>query len=210
MRYLFASTCSVYYAPTTADEANVTAMTEDMPIAPTANYSKTKRLAEVELLRIADQNPLFVPVLLRKGTIFGLGPRMRFDLVVNVFTLHAWKNQQLTVHGHGEAWRPLLHIRDACRRLYPSPLRAGRQDSRRGLQPRPQELPGPRAGALGRRGDRAAATASRSASSATARPTPALGPITSAARRSSSTLGFSAGPGRHRGRRRHLGCAGAR
>src|ERR671920_426923 len=102
------------FAPATADEANVTAMTEDMPIAPTANYSKTKRLAEVELLRIADQNPLFVPVLLRKGTIFGLGPRMRFDLVVNVFTLHAWKNQQLTVHGHGEAWRPLLHIRDAA------------------------------------------------------------------------------------------------
>ena len=113
LRYLFASTCSVYYAPTTADEANVTLMTEDMPIAPTANYSKTKRLGEVELLRIADQNPLFVPVLLRKGTIFGAAPRMRFDLVVNVFTLHAWKSQQLTVHGHGEAWRPLLHIRDA-------------------------------------------------------------------------------------------------
>jgi nucleoside-diphosphate-sugar epimerase len=114
IRYLFASTCSVYYAPTNADEANVTVMTEDMPIAPTANYSKTKRLAEVELLRIADQNPLFVPVLLRKGTIFGLAPRMRFDLVVNVFTLHAWRTQQLTVHGHGEAWRPLLHIRDAA------------------------------------------------------------------------------------------------
>lgn len=113
IRYLFASTCSVYYAPTTADEANVITMTEDMPIAPTANYSKTKRLAEVELLRIANENPLFIPVLLRKGTIFGYGPRMRFDLVVNVFTLNAWKHQQLTVHGHGEAWRPLLHIRDA-------------------------------------------------------------------------------------------------
>ena len=113
IRYLFASTCSVYYAPTTTDEANVTVMTEEMPIAPTANYSKTKRLAEVELLRIADQQPLFVPVMLRKGTIFGLSPRMRFDLVVNVFTLHAWRHKLLTVHGHGEAWRPLLHIRDA-------------------------------------------------------------------------------------------------
>jgi nucleoside-diphosphate-sugar epimerase len=113
IRYLFASTCSVYYAPTTADSSNVTTMTEDMPIAPTANYSKTKRLAEVELLRIADQYPRFTPVMLRKGTIFGLSPRMRFDLVVNVFTLHAWRNQLLTVHGHGEAWRPLLHIRDA-------------------------------------------------------------------------------------------------
>ncbi|MCC6314744.1 MAG: SDR family oxidoreductase [Thermomicrobiales bacterium] len=113
LRYLFASTCSVYYAPTTADEANVHIMTEEMPIAPTANYSKTKRLAEIELLRIADKHPLFVPVILRKGTVFGLSPRMRFDLVVNVFTLHAWRNRRLTVHGHGEAWRPLLHIRDA-------------------------------------------------------------------------------------------------
>jgi nucleoside-diphosphate-sugar epimerase len=113
IRYLFASTCSVYYAPTTADSSNVVTMTEEMPIAPTANYSKTKRLAEVELLRIADQYPRFTPVMLRKGTIFGLSPRMRFDLVVNVFTLHAWRNRQLTVHGHGEAWRPLLHIRDA-------------------------------------------------------------------------------------------------
>lgn len=113
MRYVFASTCSVYYAPTTADQANVTVMTEDMPIAPTANYSKTKRLAEIELLRVADKHPLFVPTMLRKGTVFGLSPRMRFDLVVNVFTLHAWRNRRLTVHGHGEAWRPLLHIRDA-------------------------------------------------------------------------------------------------
>src|SRR5581483_1269752 len=53
------------------------------------------------------------PVMLRKGTIFGLSPRMRIDLVVNVFTLHAWRNQLLTVHGHGDAWRPLLHSRDA-------------------------------------------------------------------------------------------------
>ncbi len=113
MRYVFASTCSVYYAPTTSEQANVQIMTEEMPIAPTANYSKTKRLAEIELLRIADRSPLFVPVMLRKGTVFGLSPRMRFDLVVNVFTLHAWKTRQLTVHGHGEAWRPLLHIRDA-------------------------------------------------------------------------------------------------
>ena len=114
IRFLFASTCSVYYSPTTSETANVELMTEDLPIAPTANYSKTKRLAEIELLRVADQYPLFCPVILRKGTIFGLAPRMRFDLVVNVFTLHAWRNKVLTVHGSGEAWRPLLHIRDAA------------------------------------------------------------------------------------------------
>ena len=113
IRFLFASTCSVYYSPTTAETANVELMTEDLPIAPTANYSKTKRLAEVELLKVADRHAHFCPVILRKGTIFGLAPRMRFDLVVNVFTLHAWRNRLLTVHGSGEAWRPLLHIRDA-------------------------------------------------------------------------------------------------
>src|ERR671916_647854 len=72
--------------PPPAGGPTLTPLPADMPTAPTANYSKTKRLAEVELLRIADQTPLAVPVLLRKGTIFGLGPRMRFDLVVNVFT----------------------------------------------------------------------------------------------------------------------------
>ena len=112
-RFLFASTCSVYYTSSVAGEVNVQKMTEELPVAPTANYSKTKRLAEIELLRVAEQQPLFSPTILRKGTIFGLAPRMRFDLVVNVFVLHAWRKRLLMVHGSGEVWRPLLHIRDA-------------------------------------------------------------------------------------------------
>jgi nucleoside-diphosphate-sugar epimerase len=114
IRFLFASTCSVYYTPSVAGDVNVKQMTEDLPVAPTANYSKTKRLAEIELLRVAEQHPLFCPAILRKGTIFGLAPRMRFDLVVNILVLHAWRNRLLTVHGSGEVWRPLLHIRDAA------------------------------------------------------------------------------------------------
>jgi nucleoside-diphosphate-sugar epimerase len=113
IRLLFASTCSVYYTSSVEGEVNVQKMTEELPVAPTANYSKTKRLAEIELLRVAEQQPLFCPTMLRKGTIFGLAPRMRFDLVVNVFVLHAWRKRLLTVHGSGEVWRPLLHIRDA-------------------------------------------------------------------------------------------------
>ena len=112
LRFVFASTCSVYYSAAAAG-GNVEEMTEERPIAPTSNYSKTKRLAEIELLRLAEQHRLFCPVILRKGTIFGAAPRMRFDLVVNTFTLHAWAHRLVTVHGHGEAWRPLLHIRDA-------------------------------------------------------------------------------------------------
>lgn len=114
IRFAFASSCSVYYTSSAPDDVGVEVMDEETPVAPTANYSKTKRLAELEILRLAERYPYFCPVILRKGTIFGAAPRMRFDLVVNVFTLHAWRQGHVTVHGHGEAWRPLLHIRDAA------------------------------------------------------------------------------------------------
>jgi nucleoside-diphosphate-sugar epimerase len=103
----------VYYAGSNLNDVNVKVMSEETPVAPTANYSRAKCLAEVELLKLADKHALFCPVMLRKGTIFGLSPRMRFDLVLNTFVLHAWQKRVLTVHGHGEVWRPLLHIRDA-------------------------------------------------------------------------------------------------
>jgi len=113
IRFVFASSCSIYYTATPEGELEMHGKTEETLVAPTANYSKTKRLAEIELLRIAENYPEFCPIILRKGTLYGLSPRMRFDLVINVFTLNAWKKRQLTVFGSGEAWRPLLHIRDA-------------------------------------------------------------------------------------------------
>lgn len=113
VRFVAASSSSVYYCPTrSADE--VTVQDESSLVAPVANYSKTKRLSEMAFLDIAERYEEFCPVMLRKGTLFGLAPKMRFDLVVNAFTLHAWKKKQLTVNGSGEAWRPLLHIRDAA------------------------------------------------------------------------------------------------
>jgi nucleoside-diphosphate-sugar epimerase len=113
IRFLFASSCSVYYTPSVAEEVNVEVMTEELPVAPTANYSKTKRLAEIELLQLAEQHPYFCPTMLRKGTIFGLAPRMRFDLVVNAFVMQVWRNQLIPIWGSGEVWRPMLHVRDA-------------------------------------------------------------------------------------------------
>ena len=113
IRFLFASSCSVYHTSTPEKAIDIQAKDEGMQVAPTANYSRAKRLAEIELLKLADTYPEFCPVLLRKGTLFGLAPRMRFDLVINVFTLNAWHLRELTVYGSGEAWRPLLHVREA-------------------------------------------------------------------------------------------------
>lgn len=113
MRFVAASSCSVYYCPTKGDTPEVEAQTEGSLVAPVANYSKTKRLSEIAFQDVARRYPEFEPVMLRKGTLFGYSPKMRFDLVVNAFTLAAWKKKMLTVNGSGEAWRPLLHIRDA-------------------------------------------------------------------------------------------------
>ena len=68
--------------------------------------------SEREFLREADDT--FHPVLLRFGTIYGLSSRMRFDLVVNTMTAHAYFNKTITVDG-GSQWRPLLHVDDAAR-----------------------------------------------------------------------------------------------
>lgn len=112
VRFLFASTCSVYHTHAGA-RGEVELLGEDVPVAPAGFYSTSKWSAEEVLLAEAVDSPNFCPVLLRKGTIFGVAPRMRFDLVVNAFTLAAWSGRELIVHGSGESWRPLLHIRDA-------------------------------------------------------------------------------------------------
>ena len=40
---------------------------------------------------------------------------MRFDLVINLMTLFAYKNRKLYVMGGGNQWRPLVHVRDVAR-----------------------------------------------------------------------------------------------
>src|SRR5438132_4146019 len=52
---------------------------------------------------------------MRNATVFGLSPRMRFDLVVNLMTLHAVERGKITIMGGGRQWRPLIHVRDVAR-----------------------------------------------------------------------------------------------
>lgn len=111
-RYVFASSCSIYDRGV-AEQSRDVLLDEESDVAPKAAYSSSKYAAERFLLEMADDN--FTPVILRKGTVYGFSPRMRYDLVVNTFVKDALTKGVLTLHYGGEMWRPLVDVRDVAR-----------------------------------------------------------------------------------------------
>jgi len=105
-RFVFASTYSVY------GSGRKDILTEDSEVNPISLYAETRLYGERGILSLADNN--FAPVLLRLGTLFGLSPRMRFDIIVNYLTQKAIRKEKISIFG-GEQWRPLLHVSDAAR-----------------------------------------------------------------------------------------------
>lgn len=101
-RFLFASSCSVYGQ---SDEET----DECSEVNPISHYARTKVDSENALL--AAQSDLFHPTILRFATVFGLGYRPRFDLVVNLLSAKAYQDGVITVY-NGEQWRPFIHVRD--------------------------------------------------------------------------------------------------
>jgi nucleoside-diphosphate-sugar epimerase len=110
-RFVQASSGSIYDVGAGHPEKDIM-HTEDSPVQPFRIYSITKREAEKEILAMADDE--FTPVVIRKGSIYGYSPRMRFDLVVNAFVLNALQVGRLVLHNGGEMWRPLLSLQDAA------------------------------------------------------------------------------------------------
>lgn len=106
-RFIFSSSCSVYGAGKNLQ------LTEESPLEPVSLYAKTKIESEKDLLSLADDN--FIVTILRNGTVYGLSRRMRFDLIVNVMTLHAFKNKKIQIVGGGLQWRPNIHIQDVSK-----------------------------------------------------------------------------------------------
>jgi nucleoside-diphosphate-sugar epimerase len=104
-RYILASSCSVYgHTHETVDET-----TQPQPLTV---YAKSNVLAEQAVLPLNDET--FSVTVLRNATVFGLSPRMRFDLVVNLMTQQAFKDGRIVILGGGRQWRPLVHVRDVA------------------------------------------------------------------------------------------------
>lgn len=103
-RFVFASSCSVY-------GASDCLMDEKSETEPISIYAETKLNSEKVLLAAKSEN--FHPTVLRFATVFGIAPRPRFDLVVNLLTAKAIRDGIITIY-NGEQWRPFIHVCDVA------------------------------------------------------------------------------------------------
>ena len=104
-RFIFASSCSLYGA-----SGGDAALDETAPMQPVSAYAVSKAKTEEALLALADKR--FSPVFMRNATAYGVGPRPRFDLVVNNLAGWAHTDGVLRILSDGTPWRPLVHIED--------------------------------------------------------------------------------------------------
>jgi len=107
-KFLFASTCSVYGTSRTPDDR----LGEGSPLNPVSLYAETKLKSEEGILSLVDEN--FAPTIFRFATLYGVSPRMRFDLVINILTARALLEGKFSIFG-GSQWRPFLEVSDAAR-----------------------------------------------------------------------------------------------
>ena len=109
-RFVFTSTCSNYGRM--ADTSVLATETHDL--RPLSLYAETKVAVEQQLLALPRSPTAFT--VLRLATLFGLSPRMRFDLTVNQFVMEMSVRRKVMVYGE-RFWRPYVHVRDAARAI---------------------------------------------------------------------------------------------
>ncbi len=102
-RFIYASSCSVYGF--TENEV----FNEDHPVSSSYPYGISKLQGEQAVLLLADKD--FSVIALRKGTVSGYSPRMRYDLIVNTMFKCAMKEGVIRVN-NPSIWRPVLSTQD--------------------------------------------------------------------------------------------------
>lgn len=104
-KFIFASSCSAYGLQESAQLAN-----ENSSLNPLTAYAKAKVLAENDLQKLHSSD--FQVVVMRNGTMHGLSPKLRLDLVVNNLTALAYIYKKVKILSDGTPWRPLLSVKD--------------------------------------------------------------------------------------------------
>ncbi|MBW2270259.1 MAG: NAD(P)-dependent oxidoreductase [Deltaproteobacteria bacterium] len=111
-RFVFASTCSNYGR---SDEGEAL-MNESSPLRPLSLYAETKVAVEQVLLE-GERRAGLCSTVLRFATVYGVSPRMRFDLTVNEFVRDVALGRELEIFGE-QFWRPYCHVADLARGVW--------------------------------------------------------------------------------------------
>lgn len=107
-RFVLASSASIFEG-----KADGPALLDTRPY-PVSAYGRSKACAE----RILRSSTIPQKVALRKGTICGLGPNPRLDLVLNAMSLAALRRGKVFVDGEGLNNRPMLRLSRAVRTYF--------------------------------------------------------------------------------------------
>ena len=105
-RFLFSSSCSMHGASAAAK------VDETTPVDPLTPYGLSKIRAEQDISALADDT--FSPTFLRNGTVYGVSPRLRVDIVLNNLVGWAATTGKIRLYTDGTPWRPLIHVEDVC------------------------------------------------------------------------------------------------
>ena len=106
IKFLFSSSCSVY-------GESLDQVDELGAVNPLTAYAHSKVNSDLLLASLATNQ--WRPISLRNGTLFGFSPRMRFDLVINIFSFMSALYNEVRIFGDGLQWRPFLHVSDCAR-----------------------------------------------------------------------------------------------
>ncbi|TMD82000.1 MAG: SDR family oxidoreductase [Chloroflexi bacterium] len=104
-RFVFGSTCSIYGLNDAAE------VDETFRVKPAFPYAISKHMGERLMGCLTDAD--FRPIVLRKGTVVGWSPRMRFDLITNAMVKTALTDGKIVVN-NPDLWRPVIDVEDAA------------------------------------------------------------------------------------------------
>ncbi|MGH8546450.1 MAG: NAD-dependent epimerase/dehydratase family protein [Gammaproteobacteria bacterium] len=107
-RYILPSSCSVYGFQSQM-------INEESAVNPLTTYAKANLQAEQDVLLLADSH--FCVTVLRQATVYGLSPRMRFDLAINGMVWGFFRNRKIPLLRDGSQWRPFVHVKDTVRAM---------------------------------------------------------------------------------------------
>lgn len=106
-KFVFASTCSNY-----GKNIGQKPATEQFELKPLSLYANTK--VQIENYLANDVKDELNWTILRIATVYGISPRLRFDLTVNDFTMHAIIDKKLVIF-LPKSNRPYVHVQDAAK-----------------------------------------------------------------------------------------------